>query len=903
MDQMTQTEWHLNSSLGLRKNLEKALSERPFYCQKILIENQGDKIVKDCLPILNHAPIYTLERLAECIAKEEHPLLALYQIWSQSLIQIEEKTPSTSDPLTLLNFIGGCSKEEYASHFVRLCHQLGIGTRSAGVQGKEAYDFCCQDDWTYLDPASGKLYLALDNRTAVSTEELIDDPFLALRTKTERKAAALNFQQAWEEFAHFDVINSCLNEQAVDTQEREAQTKAKGFTLYPQEKLVYYTPATRSTLKDYEREVDHHVHCDQRDFSLAWQYTSPFPLASIRNESSSPLMLKEQNVTLQPGASYAFQDSHLFSVTIEASSRPEGSVVVTSKCSWRLFPALTGEANTIELGEENDSQIKLTYEIDETVEGFLYPSVQVANDTGLFDFSSPCFLLAQNPDSPAEKIWWQISSDEEFKFVPFNFEQVVPFSAEITLPAISETFFNAGETYYFRVRGYGNEVWSDWSAPFAFAVNKPDPVGFVEFEKVEDNCYEINWEREAEENDGSIEYLIFGSNSLDFIPSIYSDKQVNELVDGKVAEEEINDNLIAITKEPKFYVDGSLAYYRIVAKQHGQFSVPSSLIRVYDQDLIQPRNVLQIVETEEGHQVAKRVLIPASYPWTETALPHVKPDNASFENSLLAFYSSLIRAETPFIDALTQIRAYTYNPHVTQSVWNKASAYFLPENHPIKPKLDRMFSATRVTKDPESFKKAGFKRYRPGRKSHIMASSHPELNHFFIKAFPDTDVMIKADWQKLIGRIEGARAVKASIASHGYKSMFKVPNKWLYPLPEHPSPPNNSRYLRKNFILVAENMRILENKKNDKAYKHKMTTQLLDAIYILINEVGLSDSVYAFNIPFCKDGKIAFIDTEDHHRWPIPWHKLGNYLSSDMQKHLERLVRNGGPKQAQQPQK
>ena len=54
-------------------------------------------------------------------------------------------------------------------------------------------------------------------------------------------------------------------------------------------------------------------------------------------------------------------------------------------------------------------------------------------------------------------------------------------------------------------------------------VNKPLALEAVEFEQIDDNTYELNWERFAEESEHPIEYLIFGSNSLDFIPSVYCD--------------------------------------------------------------------------------------------------------------------------------------------------------------------------------------------------------------------------------------------------------------------------------------------------------------------------------------------------------------------------------------------
>lgn len=242
------------------------------------------------------------------------------------------------------------------------------------------------------------------------------------------------------------------------------------------------------------------------------------------------------------------------------------------------------------------------------------------------------------------------------------------------------------------------------------------------------------------------------------------------------------------------------------------------------------------------------------------------------------------------------MRAYTQGKSVNSTVWEYVQPYLLPANHPIKSKLDRMFSASRVILTPETFKKAGFSRYKQGRFSRIMASPNPKLPGYFIKAFPDCELNIKEDWRKLTHRIIGSQAIRECIVKHGYQKMFKVPTKWLYPLPDEPSPPRSSKYVRKSFILVAEQVKAYDHEENEKHYHKKMDRKRMDAFYTLLQEVGLSDSVFAFNVPFCRDdGKMAFIDTEYHHRWPVPLHKVCRYLSSESEKYWRKLIASGGP--------
>jgi hypothetical protein len=87
-------------------------------------------------------------------------------------------------------------------------------------------------------------------------------------------------------------------------------------------------------------------------------------------------------------------------------------------------------------------------------------------------------------------------------------------------------------------------------------------------------------------------------------------------------------------------------------------------------------------------------------------------------------------------------------------------------------------------------------------------------------------------------------------------------------------------------------MDILSVHGNKKAWKKKMNRQLLDALYTIIMENLLLDSVYADNIPFCKDGRIAFLDTEHtlDTTQAIPIQAIGQYLSKEMLSYWEHIL-------------
>jgi hypothetical protein len=198
-----------------------------------------------------------------------------------------------------------------------------------------------------------------------------------------------------------------------------------------------------------------------------------------------------------------------------------------------------------------------------------------------------------------------------------------------------------------------------------------------------------------------------------------------------------------------------------------------------------------------------------------------------------------------------------------------------------------------VVSSYKSFYKSGFTCLTAS-KDKIVVARHPYLKGFLIKAY--TDKMDSADWHWWKKRIDGTIAIRECIAQHGYEGIMKTPKKWIYPLPPEPHPLPNAPF-RKNFILVVEEMDILDRKNNFTAYKTQMTPQILDAFYTILTEMKLIDSIYADNTPFCKDGRLAFVDTEhslDNTR-PVPLSTVAKYLSHKMYSYWEQLLVNGGP--------
>lgn len=234
---------------------------------------------------------------------------------------------------------------------------------------------------------------------------------------------------------------------------------------------------------------------------------------------------------------------------------------------------------------------------------------------------------------------------------------------------------------------------------------------------------------------------------------------------------------------------------------------------------------------------------------------------------------------------------FTKSSFIDEAAWQQISPYLLPADHPIKNQLDAIFTHVRATTSVKTFQKAGFECIALRKWDNVVVAWHRKLKGYLVKAYMDSQIGID-DQIALMKRIEGAEAIRTAIQVLGYESYFKVPKKWLYLLPDFP--PAQAELQRKKFILVEEDMNLVSASKNAKLWKKEVSRGLLKALYVLLQNLGLKDSVYITNIPFSRDGKIAFVDTEHHHQWPIKFTRLTHCLNPEMQTYWLNLIVTDG---------
>lgn len=216
--------------------------------------------------------------------------------------------------------------------------------------------------------------------------------------------------------------------------------------------------------------------------------------------------------------------------------------------------------------------------------------------------------------------------------------------------------------------------------------------------------------------------------------------------------------------------------------------------------------------------------------------------------------------------------------------------YLLPNDHPIKASLDRLFGSSRVLLNLKTLRAAGFVTDGPRKFTKIIVATHPDFPDYIFKLYLDAQRFEKplAFHEYLMQRIDGAHLLQKEIDKNGWQSLFKVPNKWIYALPASPSAP--SEFMAKNFLLVEDNMQIYSDEQNDKLWKSDHVSQEFLQIYFqLLTLTGYQD-VKPANTPFSLDGKVAFVDTQTFLS-EVRYSKMTPFLSPSNQKYWKSLIK------------
>lgn len=240
---------------------------------------------------------------------------------------------------------------------------------------------------------------------------------------------------------------------------------------------------------------------------------------------------------------------------------------------------------------------------------------------------------------------------------------------------------------------------------------------------------------------------------------------------------------------------------------------------------------------------------------------------------------------------LSAYRNFDENPYLTERMQVTIAPYLLPLDHPMKATLDSIFSQARVTESEQALMDAGFEIIAgPMKRSYIIVARHRAVPGYVFKLYLDSEKRYRKEvphWLSLARRCAGAFGIRQIIQRENIRH-FVVPDKWLYVLPVYPYSNTEGP---EPILLMETDMEPESLEISSQMWTTVITHEHLDELYaILKSGYGGSGALSLHgNVPFTKQGKFAFIDTEKPKK-RLPLKYIKKYLSTDMTSYWDSLI-------------
>ena len=169
--------------------------------------------------------------------------------------------------------------------------------------------------------------------------------------------------------------------------------------------------------------------------------------------------------------------------------------------------------------------------------------------------------------------------------------------------------------------------------------------------------------------------------------------------------------------------------------------------------------------------------------------------------------------------------------------------------------LDKLFHRSSMFDSIRDWRKAGFEILRESEDKILVASHRDAEGYLFKKYGSDNSRSYNEQLKKYQNRIAGARILREHLEANRIDRIL-VPRKWLCTLPDR----FDVRRGKPSYIVVVERYDILDYDRSKRRYREIDKDLLRDLCTILFKFRGLDFT--ARNVPFTRDHKIAYIDTE-----------------------------------------
>jgi hypothetical protein len=211
----------------------------------------------------------------------------------------------------------------------------------------------------------------------------------------------------------------------------------------------------------------------------------------------------------------------------------------------------------------------------------------------------------------------------------------------------------------------------------------------------------------------------------------------------------------------------------------------------------------------------------------------------------------------------------------------------MPSVHPARVLLETLCRRSSIIDNEGAFYEAGFEVRVKKLRSLMRVATHPALVTYIFKVFFVEERQCEREksrgWKGFPTRCRQADRIRGVIQERGIR-YFKVPHKWLFYPPCHPSCGLDDRPM----ILVAEYQDLLSRRENEHAWLNSVTERHLDELYAIIDGAG-GVSCRPDNIALTRQGQFSFIDTE-HSSETRDYESITPYLSNRMSQYWAELT-------------
>jgi len=579
---------------------------RALFTSKIIISNKTTRPILNARIIVNNNDYLSVKGIIKTITPDLRNKLDVlkkfYNFTKDNIAHSTNYLPENFDVLNIFNAFGYGICGNIAKAFSQLFETAGIPARLAPANGHAVNEYFANGKWQLIDFDANAFYLDLNNCNYMSYSDICRDPFGVLRTKCYGKYLKYDLTKS---ILSLSLFNRNVPELLkIKTADNTTPKIISYFDLFSGEKIIFhYDKYPRNCLgwkilNSYSKRgniakkalgvVEQRINLNARGLNTdILKINSVYPIIKIKIESSGKIYIREFGRTVGRNEVIKIEDRVIRSIELnKAVENPkfDGWLTIYSQCPKFAFPLLRKGINDIVLKSKSKlSAAEVKFAINQKKIFFRLPSVSVENKGNIFANGVVEFILKKHSNS-ITKIWWQISTNNEFNCIIPNFDNVQNFKNRIVLTELDKTFISNNSYYYFRVKAKSGDIWGDWSAVYSFKVKNKFKVENIVVERISKKKILLKWEYSPKLTKSlNPEFYIFGSNNIDFLPEIYSNLDIAKLklTNGNiltVQKKLRNSNLIEITKSMRCELPDKFKYYRIIPRFDSIFGLPSGLV-------------------------------------------------------------------------------------------------------------------------------------------------------------------------------------------------------------------------------------------------------------------------------------------------------------------------------------